>query len=105
MASLTRLVALNLAAIMLFAIMYFVLGRSGTDFAGITSPLDALYFATTVQSSVGFGDITPTSSRAKFLVMIQQFLLIIGMVNVFATSGALKNNAANLAAAAPAPMA
>ena len=73
---------------------------------GITSPLDALYFATTGQSSVGFGDITPTSSRAKFLVMIQQFLLIIGMVNVFATSGgALKNNAANLAAAAPAPMA
>lgn len=90
MTPITRTIGLNLAAIVVFAILYFVIGRSGTDFEGLKTPLDALYFSTTVQSSVGFGDVTPTSSRAKMLVMMQQFLLIIGVVDLL-SAGAVTN--------------
>lgn len=37
---------------------------------------DALYFTTTTFSSVGYGDITPTTTNAKLIVAIEQILLI-----------------------------
>jgi hypothetical protein len=99
MASIGRTVSLNLVAIIVFAILYFLLARMGAaDFAGLSktsTPLDALYFSTTVQSSVGFGDISPTSGRAKMLVMLQQFLLIIGVVDLI-SSGGVMNTVKNL---------
>jgi hypothetical protein len=91
MASLGRTISLNLVAIIIFAVLYFLLARTGgSDFTGLSNtstPLDALYFSTTVQSSVGFGDISPTSPRAKFLVMLQQFVLIIGIVELLSSGG------------------
>jgi hypothetical protein len=98
MASIGRTVSLNLVAIIVFAILYFLLARmGGADFTGLSktsTPLDALYFSSTVQSSVGFGDISPTSGRAKMLVMLQQFVLIIGIVDLMSSGGvtnAMKN--------------
>lgn len=98
MASIGRTVTLNLVAIIVFAILYFLLARmGGADFTGLSktsTPLDALYFSSTVQSSVGFGDISPTSGRAKMLVMLQQFVLIIGIVDLMSSGGvtnAMKN--------------
>ncbi|SES43771.1 Ion channel [Lentzea albida] len=49
-----------------------------------TAPLtrtDALYFAVTVFSTVGFGDITPVSTTARVLVMVQMIgnLLVAGV--------------------------
>jgi hypothetical protein len=99
MASLGRTVSLNLAAIIVFAMLYFLLARmGGADFTGLSAtstPLDALYFSTTVQSSVGFGDVHPTSGRAKLLVMLQQFVLIAGVVDLMSSGGvtsAIKSN-------------
>jgi len=99
MASIGRTVLLNLVAIIVFAILYFLLARmGGADFTGLSktsTPLDALYFSSTVQSSVGFGDISPTSGRAKMLVMLQQFVLIIGIVDLM-SSGGVANAVKNL---------
>lgn len=99
MASIGRTVSLNLVAITVFAILYFLLARmGGADFTGLSktsTPLDALYFSSTVQSSVGFGDISPTSGRAKMLVMLQQFVLIIGIVDLM-SSGGVTNAVKNL---------
>lgn len=43
---------------------------------GFESRLDPFYFAWTVMSTVGFGDLHPKSDRAKLLVMTHQALLI-----------------------------
>jgi hypothetical protein len=58
--------------ILVFAWTYLTLGRS--DPGAFSQPLDrvtALYFTVTVFSTVGFGDITPTSDPARVTVMIQ----------------------------------
>lgn len=98
--TLARTVGLNLAAIFVFAILYLALARMGAEeFVGMdkmSSPLDALYLSMTVQSTVGFGDITPKTNRAKMLVMMQQFVIIVGLVNLL-SSGTIsfaKNNSA-----------
>ncbi|AUT19143.1 hypothetical protein DSLPV1_172 [Dishui lake phycodnavirus 1] len=98
--TLARTVGLNLGAIFIFAILYLALARMGTeDFVGMdrmSSPLDALYLSMTVQSTIGFGDITPKTTRAKLLVMMQQFVVIVGIVNLLSGGGISlkKNNAA-----------
>lgn len=99
MVSIGRTISLNLVAIALFAVLYYLLARTGgADFTGLStesSPLDAMYFSTTVQSSVGFGDIAPKSKRAKFLVMLQQFALIIGVAELLSSGGVSKTIAKN----------
>jgi voltage-gated potassium channel len=66
-----------------FATIY--LSLSGTSAANFSQRLDhtqALYFAITVFSTVGFGDITPTSDPARIMVSIQMLvdLVIIAVV-------------------------
>lgn len=88
-----KIIALNLAVILTFAFFYYMLVRTGGEhFNGLdkdSSLLDVLYFAWTVQSTVGFGDIYPKSSMAKMLVMSQQTLLIIGIVDLVINSAKL----------------
>lgn len=85
-----KVLALNLAVIFIFTFLYFGLAKSGGDhFNGLTSSsslVDTVYFAFTVQSTVGFGDIYPKSKPAKMLVMIQQTLLILGVIDLLSTS-------------------
>ena len=51
-------------------------GRLEASEFGFESRLDPFYFAWTVMSTVGFGDLHPKSDRAKLLVMSHQALLI-----------------------------
>ena len=44
---------------------------------GFTSLLDPFYFSFTTMSSVGYGDFSPKTNRAKVVVMSQQTLLLI----------------------------
>ena len=44
---------------------------------GFESPLDPFYFSFTTMSTVGYGDISPKSDRAKLLVMTQQAALLV----------------------------
>lgn len=84
-----KLLALNLATIVIFTFLYFGLAQSGGDhFNGLNKSsnlVDTVYFAFTVQSTVGFGDIYPKSKRAKTLVMFQQTLLILGVIDLLTT--------------------
>jgi hypothetical protein len=55
-----------------FALTYFLMAQASE--ASFTQPLsrtDSLYFAVTVFSTVGFGDITPRSEAARIIVTIQ----------------------------------
>ena len=57
---------------MLFASTYFLMERASA--ANFTQPLtrtDALYFAVTVFSTVGFGDITAKSETARVVLIVQ----------------------------------
>lgn len=67
----------------MFAGIYFVTGS--TDAGSFSEPLtriDAMYFATTVFATVGFGDISATSQSARVLVSVQMFadLILIGVI-------------------------
>jgi len=81
-----KVLTLNLAAIFFFAFLYLVLAKVGKGhFEGLdkdASFVDALYFSFTVQSTVGFGDIYPKSGIARTFVMVQQTLLIVGVVDL-----------------------
>jgi len=44
---------------------------------GFTSLIDPFYFSFTTMSSVGYGDFSPKTTRAKLVVMSQQVLLLI----------------------------
>lgn len=60
--------------LLLFAAAYFLMARSQSDFFSESlTRTDALYFTVTVFSTVGFGDITPTSQGARCAVMVQMF--------------------------------
>ena len=64
--------------LLVFASTYFVMQRASA--ANFTQPLtrtDALYFAVTVFSTVGFGDITPKSEAAR---MVGQMLTNIALL-------------------------
>jgi len=95
-----KVLTLNFVTILIFAIFYYLLARSGGEhFNGIDSKasmMDVFYFSSTIQSTVGFGDIYPKSSTAKTLVMLQQAMLIVGVVDLLSTSA---TNAANVAVA------
>ncbi len=78
-------------AILLFTLMYFTISKAGGEqFNGLdkeSSFLDHLYFAFTVQSTVGFGDIYPISPMAKMVVMVQQSVLILGVLELLSEAG------------------
>jgi voltage-gated potassium channel len=68
--------------VLTFAAAYFLIAESGgTSFAEPLSRTDALYFTVTVLSTVGFGDITPTSEVARLVVTVQMIanLILIGL--------------------------
>ena len=89
--ALAKTLSLNFVAILLFTLMYFTISKAGGEqFNGLdkeSSFLDHLYFAFTVQSTVGFGDIYPISPMAKVVVMVQQSVLILGVLELLSEAG------------------
>ena len=89
--ALTKTLSLNFVSILLFTLMYFTISKvGGEQFNGLdkeSSFLDHLYFAFTVQSTVGFGDIYPISPMAKMVVMVQQSVLILGVLELLSEAG------------------
>ena len=69
--------------LLLFALAYFVMERSiPTNFSEPLTRTDSLYFAVTVFTTVGFGDIVAKSEAARLVVTLQMLLdlLLIGLV-------------------------
>lgn len=64
--------------VLLFATTYFVMSVSSPgEFSAALNREDALYFAVTVFVSVGFGDITATTTAARMVVTLQMVLDLI----------------------------
>jgi hypothetical protein len=65
-------------SVLVIAIMYGLLYAmmKPSEF-GFTSLIDPFYFSFTTMSSVGYGDFSPKTTRAKLLVMSQQALILI----------------------------
>ena len=58
--------------LLVFASAYYVMERaSAANFSQPLTRTDALYFAVTVFSTVGFGDITPKSEPARIVLIVQ----------------------------------
>ncbi len=68
---------------LLFATTYFVMAHTHQDAFGVPlSRTDAMYFSTTVFTTVGFGDITAKSEAARLVVTVQMWLdlVLLGLV-------------------------
>jgi voltage-gated potassium channel len=69
--------------LVMFAATYYLMARAESHaFNEPLSRVDALYFAVTVFSTVGFGDIVPRVQLARILVTIQMIgdLVMIGLI-------------------------
>lgn len=69
--------------LLIFATTYYLLARGRSD--SFTQPLtrtDALYFTITVFSTVGFGDIAPTTETTRIITMLQMLvdLVVFGLI-------------------------
>ena len=69
--------------LVVFATTYFVMSR--TDQAQFSEPLsrlDAMYYTMTIFSTVGFGDITPTTEAARATTTLQMLgdVIVVGLV-------------------------
>jgi hypothetical protein len=54
-----------------FAAVYLTINRNGGEVSGLDTRLDSIYFTVTTLSTVGFGDITAVSQRARATVTVQ----------------------------------
>jgi len=66
-----------------FSATYYAMEEHGPgDFESLNTKIDAFYFTVTTLATVGFGDITALSQRAKVIVSIQMLfdLAFIGVV-------------------------
>lgn len=80
------------AVVMTFSFAYYLLATSGTDqFAGLNTRLDALYFAFTTTTTVGYGDIHATGQLARAMVTVQ---LAFNIVFVAGVAGLLRDRVA-----------
>ena len=69
--------------VLLFATTYFLMARANqTSFGGPLSRTDAMYFSSTIFTTVGFGDITAKSEAARLVVTLQMWLdlVFLGLV-------------------------
>ena len=63
----------NFRVIITIALLYgFLYSMLDPSEFGFKSALDPYYFSFTTMSSVGYGDFSPKTERAKMLVMTQQ---------------------------------
>jgi len=74
---------INFTIILFFATIYYFLWNSDKTlyFNGLNENsnfIDILYFTTTTQSTIGYGDITPIHKLSRIIVMCQQISMIIG---------------------------
>lgn len=65
---------LYLSFILIFALIYYVLGKE--HLSDDLTLFDALYFSVVTQTTIGYGDITPVSRVGKTVAMIQILLFI-----------------------------
>lgn len=79
------IIALEISLVV-FAFAYYVIATNDAgQFGGLSTRVDALYFATATAATVGYGDVHPTGQPARVLVtahMIFNLVFIAGVVNL-----------------------
>ena len=75
------IVSVNILQILIMTIIY-VNTSSEDDFEAKT-PFEFLYFATVVQFTIGFGDISPKTFKSRFFVITH--IVLSFMLNLFLT--------------------
>ena len=69
--------------VLLFATTYFLMARAGqAAFGGPLTRADAMYFSSTVFTTVGFGDVSAKNEAARLVVTLQMWLdlVFLGLV-------------------------
>jgi len=67
----------HLIAIFIFTIAYYYISMYDSNaFTHNLSIFDALYYSTTTQSTIGYGDISPRSIQAKTIAILQMFSVV-----------------------------
>ena len=74
---------INLIIISVFTTVYYLFWKQNPTkyFNGLdenSSIWDILYFTTTTQSTIGYGDITPKDVMSRMVVILQQVLIVVG---------------------------
>lgn len=92
----THVLVVYAALVVAFALAHYSIA---SEYSRRLTPIDALYFSVTTISSVGFGDIVPTSTRAKVLTMLEQAVAISAIANLLLARAAV----ADARHVAPAP--
>ena len=88
-ASLTYLLAVNLA-LAEFSYLHWSISESApTAFSSTLGKIDAAYFAFTVFTTTGFGDIAATSGTARLIVLVQ---MVVGFAAVLVGLAVLLSN-------------
>src|SRR5690242_9553853 len=54
-----------------FSAMYLTIDRTSTEFSGLSTRIDAVYFTVATLSTVGYGDIHAAGQAARFVVTLQ----------------------------------
>ena len=73
--------AFNILCIIIFGLIYWNLKSHFTkdkDFQKMIygEPIDFFFLSTTIQAGVGYQDLTAVTNLSKFILMIQQFIMI-----------------------------
>jgi hypothetical protein len=81
-----------LGVIILFAIIYTILCPSADHWKGLSEVDDKtlydkffnrLYFSIATMTTIGYGDLSPLSKTARFVALIQMFILILPLFVIF----------------------
>jgi len=79
MKQIPRTILYNLMVVTIFFIIYFILrDQFITNDKKKATTLDLLNLSITLQTSVGYTFISPTTTMTKFMLTLQQFFLIFG---------------------------
>lgn len=76
------LIIIHIVINLIFSGIYFGLGHK--NFNGLDSSstfLDYFYFSMTTSSTIGYGDISPSTMNSKIVVIIHQLLILINIVS------------------------
>lgn len=65
--------------VVIYATLFYI---NKNHFQGIHTFIDILYFTTTTQSTLGYGDMTAKSQLAKFIVICQSMTILLFLIYI-----------------------